>query len=329
VNAWLRPETYAIARERLEHFDPSTLNGGLGSELRLANVAFYELRLARDREKAVDAARRALASGRLGELVSTSFHFGVYTLLGAGLFDEALAAYDWALADAQRRSDVLRLAACLVFCGRCRTLRGELDAALGDLRESFDLIREHGVQAMLGYATGLLALAQLEGGDLDGAAETIGASGFPEELPARIVINFFQIARGRLRIETGEVERGVGDLLAVGRRCLEIPSEAVELLEGTGARLQQARALLDLGVAQRLAGRRTLARERLREAADLVLAGGMLSLAERATKSWPRSGRGRARCCGRASTPSRRASAASPSSQRATSRTRRSRSRCS
>jgi DNA-binding CsgD family transcriptional regulator len=336
--------------DRLECFDLSTLNGGLGSELRLANVAFYELRLARDREKAIDAARRALASGRLGENGSASFHFGVYTLLGAGLFDEAMAAYDRALDDAQRRGDPPRLSACLVFRGRCRTLRGELIAALGDLREGFDMICEHRVQALLGYATGLLALAQLEHGDLDGAAKTIEASGFPEKLPSRIVINFFQIARGRLRIETGEVERGVGDLLAVGRRCLEIPSdnpasyawrrfavdgllmlgrndearrlaeeelaiarrwgarheigaslrglglvaggeegerllmEAVEPLDGTGARLQHARALLDLGAAQRRAGRRTAARERLRAAADLALSGGALALAERANE---------------------------------------------
>jgi hypothetical protein len=39
------------------------------------------------------------------------------------------------------------------------------------------------------------------------------------------VINFFQIARGKLRIATGEVERSVADLLAVGRRCLETPFE--------------------------------------------------------------------------------------------------------
>ena len=350
VSAWLRAETYPIARDRLERFDPSTLNGGLGSELRLANVAFYELRLARDRHKAIEAARQALASGRLGQTGTASFHFGVYTLLGAGLFDEAIAAYDRALADAQRRGDLVQLSACLVFRGRCRTLRGEIDAALGDLREGFDMISEHGVHAMLGYATGLLALAQLERGDVDGAAETIAAPGFPEELPSRIVINFFQIARGRLRIETGEVERGVEDLLTVGRRCHEIPSdnpasyawrrfavdgllllgrneearrlaeeeleitrrwgarheigaslralgrvvggeegerllaEAVEMFAGTGARLQEARALLDLGAAQRRAGRRTVARERLRAAADLALRGGVLSLVERANE---------------------------------------------
>ena len=152
VSAWLRAETYPIARDRLERFDPSTLNGGLGSELRLANVAFYELRLARDRHKAIEAARQALASGRLGQTGTASFHFGVYTLLGAGLFDEAIVAYDRALADAQRRGDVVQLSACLVFRGRCR---------IGDLVRAGDAVGDVDgalvVAPIAGLLRGLLA----------------------------------------------------------------------------------------------------------------------------------------------------------------------------
>jgi DNA-binding NarL/FixJ family response regulator len=61
-------------------------------------------------------------------------------------------------------------------------------------------------------------------------------------------------------------------------------AEAVETFGGTGARLQEARALLDLGAAERRAGRRTVARERLRAAAGLALAGGALAVAERANE---------------------------------------------
>jgi DNA-binding CsgD family transcriptional regulator len=85
------------------------------------------------------------------------------------------------------------------------------------------------------------------------------------------------------RHEIGSSLRALG--LAVGGDEGErLLAEAVEMLEGTGARLQEARALLDLGAAQKRAGRRTVARERLREAADLALSGGVLSLAERANE---------------------------------------------
>ena len=175
----------------------------------------------------------------------------------------------------------MQLSACLVFRGRCRTLRGEIDAALGDLREGFDMISEHGVHAMLGYATGLLALAQLERGDVDGAAETIAAPGFPEELPSRIVINFFQIARGRLRIETGEVERGVEDLLTVGRRCHEIASDNVDIRKLNARGQIDDASVRDRGLAdvdrQRTGGVCTLrARERVAEdVADAVRSAGI------------------------------------------------------
>jgi DNA-binding CsgD family transcriptional regulator len=60
--------------------------------------------------------------------------------------------------------------------------------------------------------------------------------------------------------------------------------EAVELLAGSGARLEHARALVDLGAALRRANQRTEARERLREGVDLAQQVGAFRLAERANE---------------------------------------------
>jgi DNA-binding CsgD family transcriptional regulator len=54
------------------------------------------------------------------------------------------------------------------------------------------------------------------------------------------------------------------------------------VLAGSEARLEHVRALVDLGAALRRANRRTEARERLREGADLARKVGALGLAERA-----------------------------------------------
>jgi DNA-binding CsgD family transcriptional regulator len=67
-----------------------------------------------------------------------------------------------------------------------------------------------------------------------------------------------------------------------GDRGLELLTEAVTVLRRSPARLELARALLDLGAAHRRAGSRTRAREYLRESLDLAHALGGLALADRA-----------------------------------------------
>jgi DNA-binding CsgD family transcriptional regulator/tetratricopeptide (TPR) repeat protein len=67
-------------------------------------------------------------------------------------------------------------------------------------------------------------------------------------------------------------------------RGLELLTEAVDVLRRSPARLELARALLDLGAAHRRAGTRSLARELLRESLDLAHALGGLALADRARR---------------------------------------------
>jgi DNA-binding CsgD family transcriptional regulator len=175
----------------------------------------------------------------------------------------------------------------------------------------------------------------------------LAASGLPDELPQNAHLNYFRLGRGRLWIETGEVERGVDELLALGEMTRSVPfdnpalfawrrfavdgllrlgrndeareladeelelarrwgaphelgaslrarglveggqegrrllEEAVELLDGTEAQLQNARALIDLGAALRRDGQRTRAREVLSRGIDLAARSGVLGLVER------------------------------------------------
>ena len=68
-------------------------------------------------------------------------------------------------------------------------------------------------------------------------------------------------------------EEGIGRLRA-----------AVEVLAGSEARLEHARALVDLGAALRRANQRAEARERLRDSVDLARRVGALGLARRANE---------------------------------------------
>jgi DNA-binding CsgD family transcriptional regulator len=90
--------------------------------------------------------------------------------------------------------------------------------------------------------------------------------------------------------------RGWGDPIAIGASLrvlglveggtpgIGLLREAVEVLAGSEARLEHARALVDLGAALRRANRRTEARERLRAGVDLARRVGALGLAGRANE---------------------------------------------
>jgi DNA-binding CsgD family transcriptional regulator len=71
-------------------------------------------------------------------------------------------------------------------------------------------------------------------------------------------------------------------LVEGGRAGIGLLREAVEVLAGSQARLEHARALVDLGAALRRTNQRIEARERLREGVDLALRSGAFRLAGRA-----------------------------------------------
>jgi DNA-binding CsgD family transcriptional regulator len=348
-SAWWDAQTYPIAEAAIGGLDLDALHGDLGSEILLGTMAHYEYRLGLRRARAIELARRALAPGSLLASGSTSFYYAVMVLPRAGLLEEAVSILDQGIARARRRGDILNVAYMLMWRGRCQTRRGDLRAAVADLREALDLCVAHGMLVAWPYIIGFLAQALLEQGDANEAARVIDEGDFPEQLPLnQLHVVWFRLSRGRLRIETGSPERGVEELLQVGETVRLVPfdnpsgapwrswaaeglrlldrndearalveeelalarrwgdpyaigaslrvlglveggeagiallREAVEVLAGSEARLEHARALVDLGAALRRANRRTEARERLREGVDLARRVGALGLAERA-----------------------------------------------
>jgi DNA-binding CsgD family transcriptional regulator len=350
-SAWWNPQTYPIAEAAIGELDLDALHGGLGSEILLATIAIYEFRLALHRELTVELARRSLASGNLLASSPIAFLYAVVTLFRSGVLDEAVPIFNQAIAQARRRGDIFNLAFLLTWRGACQTERGDLRAAVADLREAIDLSVAHGMLVAWPYNIGFLAYALLEQGEADEAARVIDRGGFPEELPLdQVHLVWFRLHRARLRIKTGMPERGVEELLQAGKTVQLLPfdnpgtapwrswaaeglrllarteearalaedelalarrwgdpqtigaslrvlglveggktgigmlREAVDVLAATHARLEYARALVDLGAALRRANKRTEARERLREGVDLALGIGAFGLAGRANE---------------------------------------------
>ena len=348
-SAWWDAQTYPIAAAAIGGLDLDALHGGLGSEILLATMAHYEFRLGLRRARAIELARRALAPGTLLASGSIAFYYAANVLPRAGLLDEAVTVFDHAVAQARRRGDIFNVALMLTWRGKHQTHRGDLRAAVADLREALDLCVAHGMLVAWPYNVGFLAYALLEQGDADEAARVIDQGDFPEQLPVdQLHLAWFRLSRGRLRIETGSPARGVEELLQVGQTvrrvaydnpsgvpwrgwaaeglrlldrndearaladeelalarrwgdphaigaCLRVLGlveggeagigllrEAVEVLAGSQARLEHARALVDLGAALRRANQRTEARQLLGEGIDLARQAGAFGLAERA-----------------------------------------------
>ena len=143
--------------------------------------------------------------------------------------------------------------------GVCHTDRGDLRPAVADLRQAIDLAVVHGMRVAKPYNVGFLAHALLEQGEPDEAARVIDRGDFPEQLPLdQVHLVWLRLHRARLRIETGNPERGVEELLAVGESLRLVPfdnptgepwrswaAEGLRLL----ARTDEARALADEEVA--------------------------------------------------------------------------------
>lgn len=347
ASSWWEPADYPTAAKLMATFEERALHGGFGTELLLAYRAFYLCRQADHRDEAVESARRSLASGSLAAHGALGFHCAAFALFSAGLYHEAIAAYDAALAASRARGDSVRAPAILAFRGRALTLAGNLEAALADLDEG---LVEQSSPAAVPYAIAFRASALLDRGKFHEAAAVLESPGLPQQLPVTVHLFFFQLARGRYHVMTGSPEQGVEDLLDLGRRTQLVPfdnpadvpwrryavegllalgrtdeaialereelaiaqrwgaaptvaaclrtlgnalggdegedllREAVGIAADSPARIQHARALVDLGAALRRANKRVEARERLREGAELAYRAGTAALVERANE---------------------------------------------
>jgi DNA-binding CsgD family transcriptional regulator len=195
--------------------------------------------------------------------------FLVEALVEQGRLAEArdLVAQGW-VERASRRSD--RPAARLLHArGRLRAAAGDLPGGLDDLQRCGRILTALRVDnpAALAWRTN--------------ASQALVALGRREEAD--------ELARDELRYARrlgtpraiGMSTRACG-LSTTGPRGIELLREAVTMLEASTARLEHARALVDLGAAVRRSGLRREARQELAAALDLASRLGARALAQRA-----------------------------------------------
>ena len=238
------PELLPVALEYVGRIDVDDLCEGLGGKMLLASLAFVNARGGKDRDVAVDHARRSLEGGVLLHGHPAAFHYAVFVLVMADCFGEALEIYDDALADARRRGDPASAAVAHTFRGFTLLRIGELDEAVDALRQAIELARSVEIEAIYPYATAYLAAALLEAGDLDGAEEALHALPLPAEIPSSGHFFFYRTARAFVRIAGGDRDLGVRELVDLGADVEGLRAGGVAWASW---RAGAARALFDSG----------------------------------------------------------------------------------
>jgi DNA-binding CsgD family transcriptional regulator len=174
--------------------------------------------------------------------------------------EPARRALDAAVDRAQARGSVYQLRVLLVFRAELAYRTGDVAATEADARGALERVDEHGWTAGVPFAAALLVLALLERGDHAAAAALLraqGLAGAGPELPDLHTNHLLLHARGRLRVEQGDLRAGLEDLLECGRRERELDEPNPAVLDW---RSQAALALVATGQPE-AAGR--LAREEL------------------------------------------------------------------
>jgi len=179
----------------------------------------------------------------------------------------------------------------------------ELDELLGITDESLNRDTLHVSLTLLSRARLLLALGRAQAA-LDQLLEFTAlprafATGAPAFIAwrsdAALIMHQLGDRPGALRLAREELElaQAMGAARSVGvalrafalvhdKPALDVLSEAVSVLERSPARLEYARAVVDLGAAMRRAGERSASRAPLREGHDLAVLCGATHLAHRA-----------------------------------------------
>lgn len=207
------PELRDVGQSWIARVDEHRFGDALGAAVLRSHLAFHELRAGVSRERAVDLAERALASGTLTGSETIWSLTAIVVLALAECVDQARAAYDRAVADARRRGDLLDLVPLLLLRGWLSLQRGDLLAAEEDLRSS-ELDLAQAASTTSAYRAGFLAELLLEQGRAEEAARTVDALRGNEPTHSEYRL-FYLYARARVALEAGRPAEALADLRAI------------------------------------------------------------------------------------------------------------------
>ena len=230
---------YPMARERLARIADRATEDSLGGRLLMVLVASELARAGESPDRAQDLVQRALSGGLLfGGESFQGYTVAVAVLLSLDEFDTAVRLYTEWLELARRQGSAFAFAHASSFRAFALLRRGDLSEAEADARAALE------AASTLAFTYAHLAEVLAERGQFAEAIETLDRAGMPDEQSAGLDAGRLLAPRALLRIASGDVTRGIADLLAAGE---SIESFGIHNPSYSAWRSEAALATLGLG----------------------------------------------------------------------------------
>jgi tetratricopeptide (TPR) repeat protein len=206
-------EYYPVARAQWDAAIEHDAEQAIGSGVLLSAGAIEETRRGIDRARAMDLARRALATETVGTYEVLYLINAITALALTGNVEEAMISCSKVLAACRRRGDRFGTAAMLMWRGVLHARKGELLAAEEDMTApGTDPFFE--IPTPRAYRAGFLSEVLIERG-ATAEAETLLAQVRPEHVQPGDQCGFL-LGRGRMCLETGDAERALASFREAG-----------------------------------------------------------------------------------------------------------------
>jgi len=129
-----------VSRKRRERIDESALVGDVGRAVMVATLRYFDARRGVGRDAVRELAQPKTLEALVDSMPSVAISCAATALLYAELDAELDRFFDRMLEASRARGELVTLSNMLCFRGLARAQRGELEAAMKDLRDSDDLV---------------------------------------------------------------------------------------------------------------------------------------------------------------------------------------------
>jgi tetratricopeptide (TPR) repeat protein/DNA-binding CsgD family transcriptional regulator len=209
-----------VSRERMIRIDEEALVGEVGRAVMVATLRYFDARRGTNRGAVSDLAQPEAISALIESMPSVAISCAATALIYAEGDAEIDLFFEELMKAAKQRGELVTLSNMLCFRGLTLAQRGDLDAAIQDLRESDRLVPYLPTQQGAIYFHSYLADVLTNRGELDEAESTLAELGLPEKVAESGHLIFFLGARGWVRLSRGNLEGARDDFEQLGR-CME------------------------------------------------------------------------------------------------------------
>jgi len=209
-------EVIGIADERIARVGEQELEDGAGRAVMIATLRYFDSRRGTNREAFAELGRPEFVQSLIESMPSVAISCAATALMFAELDEHTDRFFELMLAASKERGELVTLSNMLCFRGLTLAQRGDLEAAVQDLRESDEMVPYLPTQQGSIYYHSYLADVLTNRGELDEAEATLAELGVPEDVPQSGHMIFFLGARGWTRLARGEYEGARADYERLG-----------------------------------------------------------------------------------------------------------------